>query len=226
MWEEPQSGQGPAGGGASPGHSRASLGERAEAGGTAHHTRLRPQSAQQGHAHTSVPNDRRIRIFSAPVPSPVSSSAPSAGTAIDDHVTRGSSGDSPSTPRAISDLAARRARHRLLSGDLDKPVAASSRPLAKVIKSASATTLSLMIPAGQFAAAATLAFLMLRNHGSPICPQTTTVPLLWPAPCPPTRCPPTRPPVTPRPVGTFLPPSPTSNPPSSFTGRERSTASH
>lgn len=60
------------------------------------------------------------------------------------------SGDSPSTPRAISDLAARRARHRLLSGDADKHAATpSSRPLNKVIKSASATTLSLMIPAGQ-----------------------------------------------------------------------------
>lgn len=58
--------------------------------------------------------------------------------------------DSPSTPRAISDLAARRARHRLLSGDADKHAATpSSRPLNKVIKSASATTLSLMIPAGQ-----------------------------------------------------------------------------
>ncbi|XP_042369232.1 microtubule-associated serine/threonine-protein kinase 2 isoform X2 [Plectropomus leopardus] len=56
--------------------------------------------------------------------------------------------DSPSTPRAISDLAARRARHRLLSGDADKHAATpSSRPLNKVIKSASATTLSLMIPA-------------------------------------------------------------------------------
>ncbi|XP_034003196.1 microtubule-associated serine/threonine-protein kinase 2 isoform X4 [Trematomus bernacchii] len=52
--------------------------------------------------------------------------------------------DSPSTPRAISDLAARRARHRLLSGDTPT---SSSRPLNKVIKSASATTLSLMIPA-------------------------------------------------------------------------------
>lgn len=84
------------------------------------------------------------------------------GNAADpgDHMTRGngssasktlsdSGGDSPSTPKAISDLAARRARHRLLSGDAEKHVTASSRPLAKVIKSASATTLSLMIPAGQ-----------------------------------------------------------------------------
>ncbi|XP_071342697.1 microtubule-associated serine/threonine-protein kinase 2 isoform X3 [Trachinotus anak] len=56
--------------------------------------------------------------------------------------------DSPATPKAISDLAARRARHRLLSGDTDKHTTTpSSRPLNKVIKSASATTLSLMIPA-------------------------------------------------------------------------------
>ncbi|XP_029355048.1 microtubule-associated serine/threonine-protein kinase 2 isoform X3 [Echeneis naucrates] len=56
--------------------------------------------------------------------------------------------DSPATPKAISDLAARRARHRLLSGDTDKHITTpSSRPLNKVIKSASATTLSLMIPA-------------------------------------------------------------------------------
>ncbi|XP_008279222.1 microtubule-associated serine/threonine-protein kinase 2 isoform X2 [Stegastes partitus] len=54
---------------------------------------------------------------------------------------------SPSTPKAISDLAARRARHRLLSGDADKHTTPSTRPLNKVIKSASATTLSLMIPA-------------------------------------------------------------------------------
>uniref|UniRef100_A0A672N8L9 non-specific serine/threonine protein kinase n=1 Tax=Sinocyclocheilus grahami TaxID=75366 RepID=A0A672N8L9_SINGR len=53
-------------------------------------------------------------------------------------------GSENSTPKAISDLAARRARHRLLSGDMEKH---TSRPLNKVIKSASATTLSLMIPA-------------------------------------------------------------------------------
>ncbi|XP_056459299.1 microtubule-associated serine/threonine-protein kinase 2 [Gadus chalcogrammus] len=53
-----------------------------------------------------------------------------------------------STPKAISDLAARRARHRLLSGDADKHAALpTSRPINKVIKSASATALSLMIPA-------------------------------------------------------------------------------
>ena len=55
-----------------------------------------------------------------------------------------------STPKAISDLAARRARHRLLSGEADKHgVLPASRPVNKVIKSASATALSLMIPSGQ-----------------------------------------------------------------------------
>ncbi|KAM9005356.1 microtubule-associated serine/threonine-protein kinase 2 isoform 4-T4 [Sarcophilus harrisii] len=49
-----------------------------------------------------------------------------------------------STPKAISDLAVRRARHRLLSGEAgDKR---SPRPANKVIKSASATALSLLIP--------------------------------------------------------------------------------
>lgn len=51
------------------------------------------------------------------------------------------------TAKAISDLAVRRARHRLLSGDsIEKRTA---RPLNKVIKSASATALSLLIPAGE-----------------------------------------------------------------------------
>ncbi|XP_016054758.1 PREDICTED: microtubule-associated serine/threonine-protein kinase 2 isoform X2 [Miniopterus natalensis] len=49
------------------------------------------------------------------------------------------------TAKAISDLAVRRARHRLLSGDsVEKRTA---RPINKVIKSASATALSLLIPA-------------------------------------------------------------------------------
>ncbi|XP_043819437.1 microtubule-associated serine/threonine-protein kinase 2 isoform X4 [Dromiciops gliroides] len=49
-----------------------------------------------------------------------------------------------STPKAISDLAVRRARHRLLSGESgDKR---TPRPTNKVIKSASATALSLLIP--------------------------------------------------------------------------------
>ncbi|KAM5247742.1 microtubule-associated serine/threonine-protein kinase 2 [Ctenodactylus gundi] len=49
------------------------------------------------------------------------------------------------TAKAISDLAVRRARHRLLSGDSIEKRA--TRPVNKVIKSASATALSLLIPA-------------------------------------------------------------------------------
>uniref|UniRef100_A0A8C3SRG8 non-specific serine/threonine protein kinase n=1 Tax=Chelydra serpentina TaxID=8475 RepID=A0A8C3SRG8_CHESE len=48
------------------------------------------------------------------------------------------------TPKAISDLAVRRARHRLLSGESGEK--RTSRPVNKVIKSASATALSLLIP--------------------------------------------------------------------------------
>lgn len=65
--------------------------------------------------------------------------------------TRGSRGTPQPTEgaaaKAISDLAVRRARHRLLSGDsVEKR---TTRPINKVIKSASATTLSLLIPAGR-----------------------------------------------------------------------------
>ncbi|XP_078187721.1 microtubule-associated serine/threonine-protein kinase 2 isoform X16 [Callithrix jacchus] len=48
------------------------------------------------------------------------------------------------TAKAISDLAVRRARHRLLSGDSTEK--RTARPINKVIKSASATALSLLIP--------------------------------------------------------------------------------
>lgn len=51
------------------------------------------------------------------------------------------------TAKAISDLAVRRARHRLLSGDSAEK--RTTRPINKVIKSASATTLSLLIPTGK-----------------------------------------------------------------------------
>ncbi|XP_067893182.1 microtubule-associated serine/threonine-protein kinase 2 isoform X2 [Heterodontus francisci] len=53
-------------------------------------------------------------------------------------------GSDSSTPKAISDLAVRRARHRLMSGESTEK--RTSRPVNKVIKSASATALSLMIP--------------------------------------------------------------------------------
>ncbi|XP_060933758.1 microtubule-associated serine/threonine-protein kinase 2 [Limanda limanda] len=115
-----------------------------------------------------LPLERELRLDETPTtPSSASTALSSASTQLSKAtLTPGSSGDvceranganvraakadsdSPSTPKAISDLAARRARHRLLSGDADKPTATqSARPLNKVIKSASATTLSLMIPA-------------------------------------------------------------------------------
>ncbi|XP_071202460.1 microtubule-associated serine/threonine-protein kinase 2 isoform X4 [Salvelinus alpinus] len=97
-----------------------------------------------------LPVERELKLDESPTTPDSTASQLSKAT-----LTPGSSGDvwergsgadsSPSTPKAISDLAARRARHRLLSGDADKH--AQSRPLNKVIKSASATTLSLMIPA-------------------------------------------------------------------------------
>ncbi|XP_051897750.1 microtubule-associated serine/threonine-protein kinase 1-like isoform X2 [Pristis pectinata] len=51
----------------------------------------------------------------------------------------------PSSTKATSDLAVRRARHQQLSGDSAEK--RTSRPVNKVIKSASATALSVMIPA-------------------------------------------------------------------------------
>ncbi|XP_071010839.1 microtubule-associated serine/threonine-protein kinase 2-like isoform X5 [Oncorhynchus clarkii lewisi] len=97
-----------------------------------------------------LPVERELKLDESPTTPDSTASQLSKAT-----LTPGSSGDvwergsgadsSPSTPKAISDLAARRARHRLLSGDTDRH--AQSRPLNKVIKSASATTLSLMIPA-------------------------------------------------------------------------------
>ncbi|XP_067315954.1 microtubule-associated serine/threonine-protein kinase 2 isoform X5 [Pseudorasbora parva] len=99
-----------------------------------------------------LPVERELKLDESPTTPGSTSSQISQST-----LTSGSSGDvldrtsrfsaessENSTPKAISDLAARRARHRLLSGDTEKH---ASRPLNKVIKSASATTLSLMIPA-------------------------------------------------------------------------------
>uniref|UniRef100_A0A3Q0RXK4 non-specific serine/threonine protein kinase n=1 Tax=Amphilophus citrinellus TaxID=61819 RepID=A0A3Q0RXK4_AMPCI len=86
-----------------------------------------------------LPVERELKLDESPT-TPSSTSSQLSKATLTRH-------DSPSIPKAISDLAARRARHRLLSGDADKHTTASSRPLNKVIKSASATTLSLMIPA-------------------------------------------------------------------------------
>ncbi|XP_054835835.1 microtubule-associated serine/threonine-protein kinase 2 [Eublepharis macularius] len=78
----------------------------------------------------------------------VSSSTLTAGSTADlsDQRTRSNSNEGPefTAPRATSDLAVRRARHRLLSGESGEK--RTSRPVNKVIKSASATTLSLLIP--------------------------------------------------------------------------------
>ncbi|KYO48016.1 hypothetical protein Y1Q_0003611 [Alligator mississippiensis] len=77
-----------------------------------------------------------------------SSSTLTAGSTADtsDQHSRGNSNEGPdfTTPKAISDLAVRRARHRLLSGESGEKRA--SKPVNKVIKSASATALSLLIP--------------------------------------------------------------------------------
>ncbi|XP_017598935.1 PREDICTED: microtubule-associated serine/threonine-protein kinase 2 [Corvus brachyrhynchos] len=71
-----------------------------------------------------------------------------AGSTADfsDPRARSNSNEGPdfTTPKAISDLAVRRARHRLLSGESGEK--RTSRPVNKVIKSASATALSLLIP--------------------------------------------------------------------------------
>ncbi|XP_074953836.1 microtubule-associated serine/threonine-protein kinase 2 isoform X3 [Phalacrocorax aristotelis] len=77
-----------------------------------------------------------------------SASALTAGSTADfsDPRARTNSNEGPdlTTPKAISDLAVRRARHRLLSGESGEK--RTSRPVNKVIKSASATALSLLIP--------------------------------------------------------------------------------
>uniref|UniRef100_A0A8D0P9J6 non-specific serine/threonine protein kinase n=1 Tax=Sus scrofa TaxID=9823 RepID=A0A8D0P9J6_PIG len=89
------------------------------------------------------PAERRLTLDEEPG-GPSSASGPALEA-------RGGRGTLPpaegATAKAISDLAVRRARHRLLSGDsIDKRTA---RPINKVIKSASATALSLLIPAEQ-----------------------------------------------------------------------------
>nr|XP_020639015.1 microtubule-associated serine/threonine-protein kinase 2 isoform X2 [Pogona vitticeps] len=80
--------------------------------------------------------------------SSVSSSTLSAGSTTDfcEQRTRSNSSEGPefTTSKATSDLAVRRARHRLLSGESAEK--RTSRPVNKVIKSASATALSLLIP--------------------------------------------------------------------------------
>ncbi|XP_073708654.1 microtubule-associated serine/threonine-protein kinase 2 [Garra rufa] len=96
-----------------------------------------PRGDDLPQAIPELPVERELKLDESPTTPGSTSSQISQST-----ITPG--GSENSTPKAISDLAARRARHRLLSGDTEKH---TSRPLNKVIKSASATTLSLMIPA-------------------------------------------------------------------------------
>ncbi|XP_018113862.1 microtubule-associated serine/threonine-protein kinase 2 isoform X4 [Xenopus laevis] len=101
------------------------------------------------------PVERELKLDDDLVPSTPSSTI--SNTSSSTTLTAGSNADSSdhnihlgtdvsefATPKAISDLAVRRARHRLLSGDSGEK--RPSRPFNKVIKSASATALSLMIP--------------------------------------------------------------------------------
>ncbi|KAM4642815.1 microtubule-associated serine/threonine-protein kinase 2-like isoform 2-T2 [Discoglossus pictus] len=101
------------------------------------------------------PVERELKLDEEMVPttpsstiSNTSSTTLTAGSTIDfsDHSSHyiGTEVSEFTSPKATSDLAVRRARHRLLSGDsIEKR---PSRPVNKVIKSASATALSLMIP--------------------------------------------------------------------------------
>ncbi|XP_057193216.1 microtubule-associated serine/threonine-protein kinase 2 isoform X2 [Triplophysa rosa] len=111
-----------------------------------------PRGEDLPQAIPELPVERELRLDESPT-TPGSTSSqitqttitPGSSSDVLDRTSRFSAESSDnSTPKAISDLAARRARHRLLSGDAEKH---TSRPLNKVIKSASATTLSLMIPA-------------------------------------------------------------------------------
>ncbi|XP_052455637.1 microtubule-associated serine/threonine-protein kinase 2 isoform X2 [Carassius gibelio] len=111
-----------------------------------------PRGEDLPQAIPELPVERELRLDESPTTpgstsSQISQSTLTPGGSGDvlDRASRYSAeGSENFTPKAISDLAARRARHRLLSGDTEKH---TSRPLNKVIKSASATTLSLLIPA-------------------------------------------------------------------------------
>ncbi|XP_059416206.1 microtubule-associated serine/threonine-protein kinase 2-like isoform X2 [Carassius carassius] len=111
-----------------------------------------PRGEDLPQAIPELPVERELRLDESPtIPGSTSSQisqstlTPGGSGDVLDRASRYSAeGSENFTPKAISDLAARRARHRLLSGDTEKH---TSRPLNKVIKSASATTLSLLIPA-------------------------------------------------------------------------------
>uniref|UniRef100_W5MME3 non-specific serine/threonine protein kinase n=1 Tax=Lepisosteus oculatus TaxID=7918 RepID=W5MME3_LEPOC len=99
--------------------------------------------AQEGGASTptSQSEPKLIREGNGVSAAATNDKAPKAG----DMATAGKDTTDPSSPRATSDLVLRRARHQQLSGDAAEK--RSSRPGNKVIKSASATALSVIIPA-------------------------------------------------------------------------------
>ncbi|XP_047383466.1 microtubule-associated serine/threonine-protein kinase 2 isoform X7 [Sciurus carolinensis] len=85
------------------------------------------------------PVERRLKVDEEPL-----SQSGASNSAIETRSRGTSQLAEGATAKAISDLAVRRARHRLLSGDsIEKR---TTRPVNKVIKSASATALSLLIP--------------------------------------------------------------------------------
>uniref|UniRef100_A0A8C8VPH8 non-specific serine/threonine protein kinase n=1 Tax=Pelusios castaneus TaxID=367368 RepID=A0A8C8VPH8_9SAUR len=117
-------------------------------------TLLSTVQSREGHPRPipEQPVDRVLHLGEDTGPttpsSTISSSTVTAGSTADfaGQRIRSNSSEGPdfTTPKAISDLAVRRARHRLLSGESGEKC--TSRPVNKVIKSASATALSLLIP--------------------------------------------------------------------------------
>ncbi|XP_068095660.1 microtubule-associated serine/threonine-protein kinase 2 isoform X4 [Hyperolius riggenbachi] len=106
------------------------------------------QPAQPVERELKLDEDLGANTPSSTISNTSTSTTLTAGSAADfsdqsAHIATSDSSDF-TTPKAISDLAVRRARHRLLSGDSGEK--RTSRPVNKVIKSASATALSLMIP--------------------------------------------------------------------------------
>ncbi|XP_027034738.2 microtubule-associated serine/threonine-protein kinase 1 isoform X2 [Tachysurus fulvidraco] len=103
-----------------------------------------PSASEQSTSVKEAPGvnvgDKPGRPTEVSAPQPIPSATAAAVTVFRDAVVMG---DSPSQ-RATNDLVLRRARHQQLSGDSEKR---TTRPGNKVIKSASATALSVIIPA-------------------------------------------------------------------------------
>ncbi|KAK3530577.1 hypothetical protein QTP86_027862 [Hemibagrus guttatus] len=113
-----------------------------------------PSAGEQSTAVKEAPGvsvgDKPARPTEVSAPQPIPSATAAAVPVFRDAVVMG---DSPSQ-RATNDLVLRRARHQQLSGDSEKR---TTRPGSKVIKSASATALSVIIPAVEQHASSPLA---------------------------------------------------------------------